>query len=139
MDRVAMRVHPADGANGGVRDVGRTSRAGGPVWRAHRSTAERSPRRSVVRLPWWPTACEVAVVGLVLGLAVALRLPNLMVVPRLTDETDEVILGLRIARGEALPLVGVNTYIGALFNYLVAAGFRLLGPRPEVGRLTVLA
>jgi hypothetical protein len=81
---------------------------------------------------------QVALVSVMLGVAVLLRLPNLMVVPRLTDETDEVILGLRIARGEALPLVGVNTYIGALFNYLVAGGFLILGPRPEVGRLTAL-
>jgi len=77
-------------------------------------------------------------VGVMLAVAVLLRLPSLMLVPRLTDETNVVILGLRIARGEAHPLVGVNTYIGALFNYLVAGGFLLLGPRAEVGRLTAL-
>ena len=80
----------------------------------------------------------VAIAGL-LGAALLLRLPNLLLVPRLTDETGEVLLGLRIARGEVLPLVGVNTYIGALFSYLVAGAFLLYGPHPEVGRLTALA
>src|SRR5215213_6405812 len=86
----------------------------------------------------WHTASESAAIGAVLIFAVLLRLSDLMVVPRLTDETHEVILGLQIARGETLPLVGVNTYIGAVFNYLVAGGFLVLGPRPEVGRLTAL-
>jgi hypothetical protein len=96
-----------------------------------------APGRSGWR-SWWPLAAEAAAVCGIVGLAVLLRLPTLMVVPRLTDETFEVLLGLRIARGEALALVGVNTYIGALFNYLVAGAFQLLGPRPEAGRLTAL-
>jgi 4-amino-4-deoxy-L-arabinose transferase-like glycosyltransferase len=61
-----------------------------------------------------------------------------MLVPRLTDETLEVGVGLRIARGEILPLTNYDSYDGALFNYLVAGVFWLLGPRLDAGRLLVL-
>ncbi len=61
-----------------------------------------------------------------------------MVVPRLTDETLEVVLGLRLAREGGLPLVGVQPYTGSLFTYLVAATFLLVGPKVEAGRLVVL-
>jgi len=61
-----------------------------------------------------------------------------MLVPRLTDETEEVLIGLRIFRGEALPLVGMNTYIGGLFSYVLAGAFALFGPRPETGRMVAL-
>jgi len=79
-----------------------------------------------------------AVVGAIVVGAVIDRLPDLMLVPRLTDETQEVLIGLQIARGQALPLVGVDTYIGAMFSYLLAGAFAVLGPRPETGRLLVL-
>src|SRR5690348_15948182 len=83
------------------------------------------------------TVTGVAVAAIVLG-AVAVRLQDLMLVPRLTDETEEVLVGLRIFHGEALPLVGADTYIGALFNYLLAGAFALFGPHPETGRLLVM-
>lgn len=78
-----------------------------------------------------------AVAGLVV-LAVGTRLPELMAVPRFTDEAAEVMLALRIARGEAAPLTFNTPFIGAFFHYLVAGAFRLLGPSLEAGRLTVL-
>ena len=74
---------------------------------------------------------------LVIG-AVVVRLQDLMLAPRLTDETQEVLIGLQVYRGHVLPLVGVDTYIGSLFSYLIAAAFALFGPRPEIGRLLVL-
>lgn len=78
-----------------------------------------------------------ALIGLVL-LALALRWPDLMLVPRFTDELLEVQPGIQIARGQAFPLVNWQPHIGAMFNYLVAAAFLLVGPRIEVGRLVVM-
>lgn len=78
--------------------------------------------------------------------ALAIRLPYLTLIPRLTDETGEVLWALRIARGEILPLTHVDTYNGPLFPYLLAALFHLFGlsiPLPRVfvmiiGALTVV-
>ena len=61
-------------------------------------------------------------------LAFAVRLPYLWTIPRFTDETAEVALGLRVARGEILPLTNVDPYIGALWSYLLAVGFAIGGP-----------
>ena len=76
-------------------------------------------------------------VGVLVLAALAWLLRDLMVLPRLTDETREVWLGLQIARGDVLPLTGVQPYIGALYSYLVAGAFVLLGPRIDVGRIVV--
>ena len=82
---------------------------------------------------------EAAAVTLLLIVAAAVRADGFMVVPRLTDETFEVLLGLQLAREGGLPLVGVQPYTGSLFTYLVAASFLLVGPKIEAGRLVVLA
>jgi diacylglycerol kinase len=74
----------------------------------------------------------------ILVLAAAVRADDFMVVPRLTDETLEVALGLRLAREGGLPLVGYAPHIGGLFTYLTAGMFLLLGPKIEAGRLLVL-
>ena len=81
---------------------------------------------------------EVAAVGVLLLVAAAVRYDGFMVVPRLADETLEVVLGLRLARDGGLPLVGYAPHIGSLFSYLVAAAFLLVGPKIEAGRLVVL-
>ena len=81
---------------------------------------------------------EVSAVALLMVVAAAVRMDGFMVVPRLADETLEVLLGLRLAREGGLPLVGVQPYTGSLFTYLVAASFLLLGPQIEAGRLVVL-
>lgn len=91
------------------------------------SSADRLPRLLI-----W-----VALTALVVA-ALALRAPGFMVVPRLTDEILEVGVGLRIARGELLPLTNFDSYDGALFNYLVAGAFLLLGERLDAGRILVL-
>src|SRR5688572_14359601 len=83
-------------------------------------------------------ALEVLVVLAILALAAAVRADGFMVVPRLTDETLEVALGLRLAREGGLPLVGYAPHIGGLFTYLTAGMFLLLGPKIEAGRVLVL-
>jgi hypothetical protein len=77
-------------------------------------------------------------VGALLVVAAAVRLDNYMVVPRFADETLEVLLGLKLVREGGLPLVGFAPHIGAMFSYLVAAAFLIVGPKVEAGRLVVL-
>ena len=93
-----------------------------------------------VRRRWLPTGMSVAISGLAIGIvAVAVRLYELRDVPRLTDETDEVMRGLAIARGEPLPLTNVDAYIGPLWSYLLALGFLAVGPTSILPRgLTLL-
>ncbi|MCC6625965.1 MAG: glycosyltransferase family 39 protein [Chloroflexi bacterium] len=86
------------------------------------------------RMAWLPLLLLVLIT---LG-AAAVRLRLLMDVPSFTDETDEVLLGLAIARGERLPLVNDDAYIGALFNYLVAGLALVGGPSAVAPRVLVL-
>lgn len=83
-------------------------------------------------------ALEVLEVLAILALAAMIRADGFMVVPRLTDETLEVALGLRLAREGGFPLVGYAPHIGGLFTYLTAGMFLLLGPKIEAGRVLVL-
>lgn len=83
-------------------------------------------------------AFEMLGVLALMVLALLVRLDDYMVVPRLTDETLEVQLGLRLAREGGLPLVGYAPHIGSLFTYLTAGAFLLLGPKIEAGRLVVM-
>ena len=81
----------------------------------------------------------VALVGLSIGLvAVGARVWELRDVPRLTDETDEVMHGLAIARGELLPLTNVDAYIGPLWSYVLALGFLVVGPSSLLPRVMTL-
>ncbi len=81
---------------------------------------------------------EAVAICLLLGLGAALRADDFMVVPRLTDETQEVMLGLRLAREGIVPLVGVQPYTGGLFSGLVGLMFLAVGPKIEAGRLVAL-
>ena len=102
-------------------------------------SADVAPARSGPSGRRLPPAREAAlVIGLVV-LAVAVRLPYLWDIPIFTDETDEVWLGLRVARGQALPLTNAATYIGPLWNYLLAAVFLVGGPSLYSPRAVALA
>jgi 4-amino-4-deoxy-L-arabinose transferase-like glycosyltransferase len=70
--------------------------------------------------------------------AVGLRAYQLRDVPRLTDETDEVMRGLAVARGELLPLTNVDAYIGPLWSYLLALGFLVSGPSSLLPRVVTM-
>ena len=75
------------------------------------------------------------------------RLPNLQLIPPFTDETDDIYRALLTARGQLLPLTDTSNYIGALWDWSMAAALRvshfsLYAPRTLVaalGVLTVLA
>jgi 4-amino-4-deoxy-L-arabinose transferase-like glycosyltransferase len=81
---------------------------------------------------------ELAAVSAITVVALAVRLPELATVPRFTDEVLEVAIGSQIARGQALPLVNVNPYLGSLFNYLVALTLLVLGPQLEAARVVAM-
>jgi hypothetical protein len=98
-------------------------------------TQDLSARR-IYRLP-----CSIAVLvaGVCIGvIALWTRLTELRDVPRLTDETDEIIRGLQVARAELLPLTNVDAYIGPLWSYLLALGFVVVGPSAWWPRLLAL-
>ncbi|MCC6627886.1 MAG: glycosyltransferase family 39 protein [Chloroflexi bacterium] len=86
-----------------------------------------------------PAALDLALAALVTALALAVRWPGLLTAPAFTDEMDEVLLGLRVARGGAWPLTGVSGYLGPLHTYLLAGLLALLGPSLALPRLLVLA
>jgi len=71
---------------------------------------------------------ELLLVAALLLIAIAVRLPYLWEIPRFTDETAEAEIGLRILRGESFPLTNRDPYIGALWNWILAAGFLVSGP-----------
>src|SRR5581483_515694 len=92
-------------------------------------------RPRLARVGWW--ALGLAAISLA-GLAI--RLPLFADVPGYTDETGEVLLGLAIARGEALPLTNMANYIGPGWSYLLGLVFLIIGPGPDTARaLMVLA
>jgi len=70
--------------------------------------------------------------------ALALRIPNLLLVPILDDEGLEVLWGLDIAQGRGLALeAGTNFYYGPFFHYLMAILFRVFGVNLVLPRLAV--
>ena len=71
-------------------------------------------------------------------LALILRLPYLHDVPRYPwDELRESGVALSLARGEAFPLTNFDSYIGALYNYILAGAFFVFGEHPGVPHLVV--
>ena len=79
--------------------------------------------------------------------ALLLRVPNLMTIPRLTDEYLEVGWAVSMVQQNVLPLTSVDAYDGPLFPYTLAFLFRTIGfnlylPRVFmlfVGALTIVA
>ncbi|MCW5849913.1 MAG: glycosyltransferase family 39 protein, partial [Anaerolineae bacterium] len=69
------------------------------------------------------------------ALALAVRLPNLQLVPAIVDEGTEVLWGLDIALGRHWPLTSFSVYIGPVSAYLLAALFRLFGVHVVLPRL----
>jgi 4-amino-4-deoxy-L-arabinose transferase-like glycosyltransferase len=76
---------------------------------------------------------------LTLGLfALALRIPDYQTVPAFTDERNDILQALNIVRGQGLPLTNDPSYIGAFWNYLLAAAFWVGGESLLVPRTVVL-
>lgn len=91
------------------------------------------------RPSWRPVWLEVALVAALVMIAAAVRLSEVHVVPPYTDETEEALRAWRIATGELRPLTNVDSYVGALWSYVVAGAFRVFGRDPAIPRLASLA
>lgn len=63
----------------------------------------------------------------IFALALILRVPRLLLVPHLTDETVEVLWAHDIAFNGARPLTHADAYYGPLWPYLLAVCLRLVG------------
>jgi len=73
---------------------------------------------------------DAAIIVSLFLLALALRLPYLHDVPRYPwDELRESGVALSLARGEAFPLTNFDSYIGALYNYILAGAFLVWSSR----------
>lgn len=103
------------------------------------AAARTVPRPLPARLARQVWLAEPALLAVLLAVAAAVRWVELWTVPIFTDEGDEILLALRIARDGARPLTNDDTYLGPLFNYLLGAVFWAAGPSPWLPRLLVLA
>lgn len=94
------------------------------------------PVGSAVRATVVPAWAVEAVLWLgIVALGAAVRWPNLWLIPTITDETGEALRAIAIYRGEIAPLTNVDGYIGAFWNYTLAAGFWAFGLSPWLPRL----
>jgi hypothetical protein len=75
-------------------------------------------------------ATDLALFGSLVMIGLVVRWPYLESAPRFTDEIYEVLRGLQIAQGRLLPLTSVDSYIGALQNYVFALVFLIGGQNP---------
>jgi dolichyl-phosphate-mannose-protein mannosyltransferase len=96
-----------------------------------------SPTVATSRATVSPLLLDLALATGLGALALALRLQQLLTVPRFSDEQLDVLYTLPLYRLQALPLVAFDPYNGPLFSGLLAAFFWLIGPRPEAPRLLV--
>ena len=109
-----------------------SANAGTATWRG-----EVRPRRGIWALPNTVTTIDgLALLGLLL-IAAIIRYRWLSDIPRYTDEVNETMSAIDIARGHTLPLVSPTKHVGAYFNYLLAAVTLVSGKAPELPRLTV--
>lgn len=82
-------------------------------------------------------ATELLAASTLLIGAAAARFPYLTSAPRFRDETFNVLVALRIYRGERLPFTDHEPYISSLFNFIVAAGMLVIGPTIYTARIVV--
>lgn len=81
---------------------------------------------------------QVGLVALVFAFALAVRLPNFLTIPALTDEFKEVGWALDVSETGKIPLIAFDSYDGPLFTYLLAILFRVFGTSVLLPRLFVL-
>src|SRR5205807_27484 len=91
-------------------------RAPGPPERHTSAPADARPGLA----PGPPAArgLDIGACLVLLAVAAAIRLPYLLDVPVITNETEEIARALQVARGQILPLVNVSDFLGAWNNYL---------------------
>src|SRR5262245_24215336 len=113
----------------------RPESASAPVARGNAGAAGASPPEWGTAWRWLVTCWPLLVL---VGLALAVRWPNLQYIPQFTDEVFDGQVAYGIWEGKR-PLIGVNAYTGAFYYYVLAAVFWLFGPSISAPRLVVLA
>ena len=87
----------------------------------------------------WGGACERAVVGAIVALALALRLPWLGAMPTpCGDEGNWPLLGLSLSRGLPASLPPDAGFVSTAFAWLIAGSFRVFGPSFMAARLVLV-
>src|SRR5439155_23906651 len=82
---------------------------------------------------------ELCLVAALVAVAGVIRWPDYLYIPAFTDETKDVTRAALIAHGRLTTVVDtVSDYNSALFNYLVAGLFVLIGPYLHLPRLLVV-
>lgn len=98
--------------------------------------------RSLAASAW----VDVLLVSTLIGLAGAVRWPNLLLSPQFPSVGAGILLAVELLDGRAFPLADDAPYIGAPFIYLLATVYKLFGPSVEItllvpwaiGALTVI-
>lgn len=97
-----------------------------------------APKPSATEPAWRAVVRDLVIVLALALLAALVRWPNVHIVPPYTDETEEALRAWAIVQSGSRPLVNVDAYIGALWSYVVAAGFGVTGRSAELPRLASL-
>lgn len=87
------------------------------------------------RLLGWANAgvwVDVLVVGMLVGLAGAVRWPNLLLSPQFPSISSVILMALDVADGRVFHLADDAPYLGAPFLYILAAAYKIFGPSIEV-------
>ncbi len=66
------------------------------------------------------------------------RIPYLSLIPVFDDEVMQTIYALSIRPDHFMPLVGNDSYAGALFSYILAIGLRVFGASPAAPRIIAM-
>ena len=76
--------------------------------------------------------------GVLLAVAIAVRLPYLQLIPAVTDEAFEVLAALPVLQGHWLLYGPVDPTTGPLVTYLLALTFWLFGPGIYLPRIVIM-
>jgi hypothetical protein len=110
--------------------TGKAATAASATSTAPRDRADARPRSGLV-------VDVLATLGVMIA-AFAARWPYIYTAPRFRDDTLNAAWSLRIYRGQHFPFTDVEAYIGAFFNYAVAAGMFVIGPTIYAARIVVM-
>jgi len=99
------------------------------TWGGNLVSAIRDPSLLFVRLNslWLRWRLDLLICLWLLIVALAVRLPYLMLIPQLTDESSEVRVALDVYQNGEWRIIGITDYVGPLYTYLLALAFHVFG------------
>jgi 4-amino-4-deoxy-L-arabinose transferase-like glycosyltransferase len=78
------------------------------------------------------------IAGVLTLVGALMRIPYLTLIPVLGDEVMQTVYALSIRPGHFMPLVGNDSYAGALFSYILAICLRVFGASPAAPRIIAM-